>query len=100
MSLYGRFTWVSSSRSPASDSFKARRLSGDPPATTKGGIVVIRKFSASISHIRQVCDDFAKEGYAAVAPALFDRTQKDFRRLYTAGIEKARTFVAKPDWTR
>jgi carboxymethylenebutenolidase len=46
-----------------------------------------------------VCDDFAKEGYVAVAPALFDRTQKDFQCGYTPPeIEKARTFVAKPDW--
>ena len=46
-----------------------------------------------------MCDDFAKEGYVAVAPALFDRAQKDFQSGYTGPeIEKARTFVAKPDW--
>ena len=34
-----------------------------------------------------------------MAPALFDRTQKDFQSGYTPPeIEKARTFVAKPDW--
>jgi len=83
----------------ASDSFKLGAYRADPAGTPKGGIVVIQEISASISIIRKVCDDFAKEGYAAVAPALFDRTQKDFQSGYTPPeIEKARTFVAKPDW--
>ena len=34
-----------------------------------------------------------------MAPALFDRTQKDFESGYTPDeIAKARKFVAKPDW--
>jgi carboxymethylenebutenolidase len=61
--------------------------------------VVIQEIFGVNQHIRAVCDSFAKEGYVAVAPALFDRTQKDFQSGYTpAEIEKARTFVAKPDW--
>jgi len=41
----------------------------------------------------------AAEGYAAVAPALFDRQVKDFQSGYTPDeIAEARKFVANPDW--
>ena len=83
----------------ASDAFKLGAYRADPAGTPKGGIVVIQEIFGVNQHIRKVCDDFAKEGYAAVAPALFDRTQKDFQSGYTPPeIEKSRTFVAKPDW--
>src|SRR5215510_12664284 len=62
-------------------------------------MVVIQEIFGVNQHILKVCDDFAAIGYAAVAPALFDRTQKDYQSGYTPPeIEKARTFVAKPDW--
>jgi carboxymethylenebutenolidase len=83
----------------ASDSFKLGAYRADPAGTPKGGIVVIQEIFGVNQHIRKVCDDFAKEGYAAVAPALFDRTQKDYQSGYSpAEIEKSRAFVAKPDW--
>ena len=83
----------------ASDSFTLGAYRADPAGTPKGGIVVIQEIFGVNQHIRKVCDDFAALGYAAVAPALFDRTQKDFQSGYTPPeIEKARTFVAKPDW--
>lgn len=83
----------------ASDSHQLGAYRADPAGTPKGGMVVIQEIFGVNQHIRKVCDDFAKEGYVAVAPALFDRTQKDYQSGYTpAEIEKSRTFVAKPDW--
>ena len=83
----------------ASDAFKLGAYRADPAGTPKGGIVVIQEIFGVNQHIRKVCDDFAALGYAAVAPALFDRTQKDYQSGYTPPeIEKSRTFVAKPDW--
>ena len=83
----------------ASDSHKLGAYRADPAGAPKGGIVVIQEIFGVNQHIRAVCDSFAKEGYAAVAPALFDRTQRDFQCGYTPPeIEQARTFVAKPDW--
>jgi carboxymethylenebutenolidase len=83
----------------ASDAHQLGAYRADPAGTPKGGIVVIQEIFGVNQHIRNVCDAFAKEGYAAVAPALFDRTQRNFESGYTAAeIEKARTFVAKPDW--
>jgi carboxymethylenebutenolidase len=83
----------------ASDAHKLDAYRADPAGTPKGGIVVIQEIFGVNQHIRAVCDAFAKEGYAAVAPALFDRTQRHFESGYTpAEIEKARAFIAKPDW--
>lgn len=82
-----------------SDAHQLGAYRADPAGAPKGGIVVIQEIFGVNQHIRAVCDAFAKEGYAAVAPALFDRTQRNFESGYTpAEIEKARTFVAKPDW--
>jgi carboxymethylenebutenolidase len=83
----------------ASDSFQLGAYRADPAGSPKGGIVVIQEIFGVNHHIRAVCDNFAKEGYVAVAPALFDRSQRDYESGYTPPeIEKSRAFVAKPDW--
>ena len=62
-------------------------------------MVVIQEIFGVNKHIRAVCDRLAAEGYTAVAPALFDRTQKDFECGYTPDeIANARKFVANPNW--
>src|SRR3954471_3783245 len=71
----------------------------DPSGPAKGGIVVIQEIFGVNHHIRAVCDRLASEGYAAVAPALFDRTEKNFECGYTPEeIANARKFIANPDW--
>ena len=83
----------------AADSHKLGAYRADPKGAPKGGIVVIQEIFGVNQHIRAVCDRFAKEGYVAVAPALFDRSQPNFECGYTPPeIENARKFVAKPDW--
>ena len=81
----------------SSDKFQLGAYRADPSGPSKGGIVVIQEIFGVNHHIRAVCDRLAGEGYTAVAPALFDRTQKDFECGYTPDeIAKARNFVAKP----
>src|SRR5258708_19288032 len=71
----------------------------DPQGPAKGGLVVIQEIFGVNHHIRAVCDRLASEGYAAVAPALCDRQQKNFESGYTPDeIANARKFVANPDW--
>ncbi len=83
----------------ATDSHQLGAYRADPSGKPKGGIVVIQEIFGVNNHIRNVCDKFAEEGYVAVAPALFDRQVKDFQSGYTPPeIEKARSFIAKPDW--
>ena len=83
----------------ASDSFKLGAYRAEPSGTAKGGIVVIQEIFGVNHHIRAVCDRLAAEGYAAVAPALFDRQQPNFECGYSPDeIANARKFVANPDW--
>ena len=83
----------------ASDGHKFDAYIAQPSGKPRGGLVVIQEIFGVNQHIRAVCDRFAQEGYVAIAPALFDRTQKDFQSGYTPPeIEKARAFIAKPDW--
>ena len=40
------------------------------------GLVVIQEIFGVNHHMREVCDDFAAQGYSVVCPALFDRVQR------------------------
>jgi carboxymethylenebutenolidase len=83
----------------ASDSFKLGAYRADPSGPAKGGVVVIQEIFGVNHHIRAVCDRLATEGYAAVAPAVFDRQQPNFESGYSPDeIANARKFVANPDW--
>ena len=83
----------------ASDGFKPGAYRADPPGSPKGGLVVIQEIFGVNHHIRAVCDRFAAEGYAAIAPAIFDRTEPNFETGYSpAEVEHARTFIPKIDW--
>jgi len=83
----------------ATDNHKLGAYRADPAGAPKGGIVVIQEIFGVNQHIRAVCDRFAADGYVAVAPALFDRAQRDFECGYSPPeIENARKFIAKPDW--
>ena len=48
---------------------------GETGAAPKGAIVVIQEIFGVNSHVRNVADGFAAEGYVAIAPAIFDRFQ-------------------------
>ena len=49
-----------------------------PSGQPRGGIVVIQEIFGVNSHIKAVSDGFAADGYLAIAPAMFDRVQKNF----------------------
>lgn len=83
----------------SSDKFQLGAYRADPSGPSKGGIVVIQEIFGVNHHIRAVCDRLAGEGYTAVAPALFDRQEKNFESGYTPDeIANARKYVANPDW--
>src|ERR1700684_3875450 len=83
----------------SSDSFKLGAYRADPTGPSKGGIVLIQEIFGVNHHIRAVCDRLAGEGYAALAPAVFDRQQPNFESGYTPDeIANARKFVANRVW--
>ncbi len=54
------------------------------PADAKHGLVVVQEIFGVNNHMRNVCEAFARAGYAVVAPALFDRTERKVELGYTA----------------
>ena len=50
----------------------------EPKGERIGGLVVAQEIFGVTEHIRQVCADFAEEGYEVIAPCLFDRLEKNF----------------------
>ncbi len=75
----------------ASDGHKLGAYRADPAGKPRGGVVVIQEIFGVNSHIRAVCDRLAAVGYAAVAPALFDRFVKGFETGYSPDeVAKAR----------
>jgi carboxymethylenebutenolidase len=82
----------------ASDGFRLAAYRADPAGKTRGGLVVVQEIFGVNSHIRSVCDGFAADGYSVVAPALFDRYQRNVDIGYTAeDIARGRELKAKAD---
>jgi carboxymethylenebutenolidase len=61
----------------AADGHTLDAYRADPPNGTKGGLVVVQEAFGVNEHIRAVCDDYAGRGYAALAPAIYDRQQRN-----------------------
>ena len=86
-------------RLTASDNFQLGAYRADPDSAPKAAVVVIQEIFGVNHHIRAVCDRFAGEGYVAIAPSIFDRTEPNFQSGYSPEeIAVARKFVANPDW--
>ncbi len=67
---------------------------GEPIA----GLVVVQEIFGVNAHIRSIADGFARDGFLAVAPALFDRIERGVELGYDgADMEKARSFIPKLD---
>jgi carboxymethylenebutenolidase len=82
----------------SSDGFKLGAYRADPKGTPKGAVVVIQEIFGVNHHIRAVTDRLANEGYVAIAPAVFDRLQKDFQTGYTPDdIATGREMAGKAD---
>jgi carboxymethylenebutenolidase len=82
----------------SSDGFKLGAYRADPKGTPKGAIVVIQEIFGVNHHIRAVTDRLADEGYVAIAPAVFDRVEKNFQTDYSPeDIAKGREMAGKVD---
>ena len=57
------------------DGFEISAYRALPEGRPKGGIMVIQEIFGVNPHIREVADGYAAQGYAAIAPAIFDRAE-------------------------
>jgi carboxymethylenebutenolidase len=67
----------------ASDGHELDAYVARPQGEPIAGLVVIQEAFGVNSHIRSVTDGFAKDGFLAVAPALFDRIERGVELSYT-----------------
>ena len=68
----------------ASDGHTFSAYVAAPTGTPRGALVVVQEIFGVNSHIRAVADGYAAEGYLAIAPALFDRTERGVELGYSA----------------
>ncbi len=86
-------------RLTAEDGFDLSAYLARPHGHGKGGIVVVQEIFGVNDHIRSICDRFAADGYAACAPAIFDRQQPGFECGYTPDeVAKARPLMVAGDF--
>ncbi len=67
----------------AADGHHLDAYMADAPPKPRGGIVVIQEIFGVTRHIRAVTDQYAAAGFMAVAPALFDRVERNVDVPYT-----------------
>ncbi|MEO5700912.1 MAG: dienelactone hydrolase family protein [Casimicrobiaceae bacterium] len=60
----------------AGDGFRFSAYRAEPQDKPRGGLVVVQEIFGVNSHIRNVCDGYAADGYRVIAPALFDRAER------------------------
>ena len=60
----------------AADGFVFPAWVAEPQGKAKGAVVVLQEIFGVNSHIKDVTDRFAAQGYFAIAPALFERVEK------------------------
>ncbi len=83
----------------ASDGHTFDAYRADPATPPKAGLVVVQEIFGVNAHIRAVTDSFASQGYAAIAPAFFDRTETGVELGYEEpDLTRGRTLRAELGW--
>lgn len=80
----------------ASDGHTLRAFRLDPPSAPRGAVVVAAEIFGINRHIQAVVARLAARGYVAIAPALFDRHERNFESGYDEeGFGQGRALAAR-----
>jgi carboxymethylenebutenolidase len=61
-----------------------------PVGERRGGLVLIQEIFGVTDHIRELCDEYAADGYEVLSPSLYDREHPSFEADYTgASFDRA-----------
>jgi carboxymethylenebutenolidase len=66
-----------------SDDVEIAVYQAEAAGTRKGGLVLIQEIFGVTDHIRELCDEYAADGYEVISPALFHREDPGFECDYT-----------------
>jgi carboxymethylenebutenolidase len=81
----------------AKDGHELDAYLAQPKGKAKGGIVVVQEIFGVTNHIERVADQFAAKGYKVVAPAMFDRVERNVTLAYSE-IDKGREYMRQLEW--
>jgi carboxymethylenebutenolidase len=56
----------------------------EPSGERRGGLVLIQEIFGVTDHIRDLCDEYAGDGYEVLSPSLFDREHPGFECDYSS----------------
>jgi carboxymethylenebutenolidase len=81
----------------AGDGHELDAYLAEPTGEAQGGLVVVQEIFGVTGHIKRVADQYAAQGYKVVAPAMFDRVERNLTLDY-AEIEKGREYMRRLQW--
>src|SRR6185503_11880607 len=64
------------------DGFEFAAYHAPPRDARRGGLVLIQEIFGVTDHIRELCEGFAEHGYEVIAPAFYERLERDFQAGY------------------
>jgi carboxymethylenebutenolidase len=80
----------------AKDGHEFGAYEAKPSGKPRGGLVVIQEIFGVNPHIRWVADGYAADGYHVLAPAVFDRAERNVEVGYDKeGVDKGRALRGK-----
>jgi len=86
-------------RLTASDGHAFDAYRADPKTPLKAGLIVVQEIFGVNAHMRAITDGFAAEGYAAIAPAFFDRAETGVQLGYDEpDVTRGRTLRGELGW--
>jgi carboxymethylenebutenolidase len=86
-------------RLTAGDGYTFDAWFAEPPGEARGGLVVAMEMYGVNDYLRGVCDAYARDGYAAIAPDLWARLQPGLIIPYDdEGNRRGLALCAEADW--
>ena len=83
----------------AADGHRLEAYLARPAGTPRAGLMVVQEIFGVNRHIRAVTEGFARDGYLAVAPALFDRRERGLALGYEAeDVARGRALKGAISW--
>lgn len=84
-------------RLKAADGHELDAYVAEPQGQPKGGIVVVQEIFGVTNHIKRIAGQYAAQGYKAVAPAMFDRIERNITLDYK-DIQQGIAYMQKLQW--
>jgi carboxymethylenebutenolidase len=85
----------------AADGHRFAAYRAQPAAKARGAVLVVQEIFGVNSHIRSVADGYAADGYLALAPAFYDRAQRDFEVGYSQDdVQAGVKLMQQIDWNQ